>query len=77
MEAKTFHIGSIIIAGGVTLQLQVFAFLSKSFQKKKNHVKNNKRSFPRGSVVMNPTSIHEDSGLIRGLPQWVRDLMLP
>ena len=26
-----------------------------------------------GSVVMNPTSVHEDMGLIPGLPQWVKD----
>ena len=26
--------------------------------------------------VMNPTSIHEDEGLILGLPQWVKDLSL-
>ena len=30
-----------------------------------------------GLAVMNPTSIHEDSGLILGLPQWVKDLVLP
>ena len=26
--------------------------------------------------LMNPTSIHEDTGLIPGLPQWGRDLAL-
>ena len=30
-----------------------------------------------GSEVMNPTSIHEDAGLIPGLTQWINDSALP
>ena len=30
-----------------------------------------------GSVVMNPTGIHEDTDSILGLTQWVKDLGMP
>ena len=30
-----------------------------------------------GSAVMNPTSIDEDVGTMPGLPQWVKDLVMP
>ena len=34
------------------------------------------RSFHCGSSIMNLTSIHEDSGSVLGLAQWVKDLAL-
>ena len=34
------------------------------------------RSSCHGSVVMNPTSIHEDTDLIPGLTKWLKDPVL-
>ena len=31
----------------------------------------------QGSGVMNPTSVHENAGLIPGLTHWVKDLASP
>ena len=42
--------------------------------KKKKKKKGNSHC---GSVVMNPTGIHEDTGSIPGLVWWVRDPALP
>ena len=36
-----------------------------------------KQSSHCGSAVTNPTSIQEDTGLIPGLTQWAKDLVLP
>ena len=31
-------------------------------------------SYPFGSAELNPSSVHEDAGLIPGLTQWLKDL---
>ena len=48
------------------------------FQGSNPHLYNNdSRSSHCGSVVTNPTSIHEAAGLIPGIAQWAKDLVLP
>ena len=51
--------------------------LASDYTTKLQLSKPNGRSSHHGSVVKNPTRIHEDVGSIPGLTQWVKDLALP
>ena len=53
------------------------AFTPNKSKKLKSGKKNKIRSSHCGSVEMNLTCIHEDTGLIPGLDQWVKDLASP
>ena len=55
--------------------LLLFNIFSQTKQKQKQNVLF--RSSPHGSVVTNPTSIHEDVSSIPGLAQSVKDPVLP
>ena len=58
---------------GVTLGFRCFLGISTMVQWVKNPTAG---SSHHGSAVMNPTKIHENSGSIPGLAQWVKDLVL-
>ena len=58
-----FHIGEIVLEYETKIVLELNKLVSGS-----SH---------HGSVVTNPTSIHEDSGSIPDLAHWVKDPVLP
>ena len=51
--------------------------LNSKQSNQKDFLKKEYQSFHWGSVVKNPTNIHEDMGLIPGSTQWVKDMALP
>ena len=62
---------------GATSVLWILTYISKDESSQRKLPKKGAiQSFHCGSAVMNPTSIHEDAGLIPGFAQWVKDLVL-
>ena len=58
------------MALGLTMGRSLGAFMKANIEEVPNG------SSHCGSVVMNPTTVHEDAGLIPGPTQWVKDLAL-
>ena len=50
--------------------------VSFSVKSIKHAIKSLKEEFPSW-IIRNESSMHEDTGLIPGLAQWVKDLALP
>ena len=77
-------ISKIQIAGNTTGQTISIALItgmykgggSRDTEGESTNSKEIYRSSHHGSVVTNPSSIHEDLVLIPGLAQWVKDLAL-
>ena len=66
----------ISLAGSIAGCDIVGFYLSPALLENKT-VKKSLWSSHRGLVVTNPTSIHEDAGLIPGPTKWIKDLVLP